>query len=72
MTTATMKDGAKSYFEDWGSGPVVIFSQRKPLTAASNDDGDEVILPIDLRLRGIAVRRCTFILSEVEDERAKI
>ena len=33
MTTATMKDGAKIYFKDWGAGPVVTFSHGWPLTA---------------------------------------
>jgi hypothetical protein len=32
MTTATMKDGAKIYFKDWGIGPVVTFSHGWPLT----------------------------------------
>jgi len=37
MTTATMKDGAKIYFKDWGEGPVVTFSHGWPLTADAWD-----------------------------------
>ncbi len=37
MTTATMKDGAKIYFKDWGIGPVVTFSHGWPLTADAWD-----------------------------------
>ena len=37
MTTATMKDGAKIYFKDWGAGPVVTFSHGWPLTADAWD-----------------------------------
>jgi pimeloyl-ACP methyl ester carboxylesterase len=38
MTTATMKDGAKIYFKDWGiGGPVVTFSHGWPLTADAWD-----------------------------------
>ena len=37
MTTATMKDGAKIYFKDWGTGPVVTFSHGWPLTACPTD-----------------------------------
>jgi non-heme chloroperoxidase len=37
MTTATMKDGAKLYYKDWGSGPVVTFSHGWPLTADAWD-----------------------------------
>ncbi|MCK1329826.1 MULTISPECIES: alpha/beta hydrolase [unclassified Bradyrhizobium] len=37
MTTATMKDGAKVYFKDWGAGPVVTFSHGWPLTADAWD-----------------------------------
>src|SRR6185437_15182197 len=37
MTTATMKDGAKIYFKDWGVGPVVTFSHGWPLSADAWD-----------------------------------
>ena len=37
MTTATMKDGAKIYFKDWGAGTVVTFSHGWPLTADAWD-----------------------------------
>jgi non-heme chloroperoxidase len=37
MTTATMKDGTKIYYKDWGTGPVVTFSHGWPLTADAWD-----------------------------------
>jgi non-heme chloroperoxidase len=37
MSTATMKDGAKIYYKDWGSGPVVTFSHGWPLSADAWD-----------------------------------
>ncbi|MGY4410154.1 pimeloyl-ACP methyl ester carboxylesterase [Bradyrhizobium sp. LB7.1] len=37
MTAATMKDGAKIYFKDLGTGPVVTFSHGLPLTADAWD-----------------------------------
>jgi len=35
--TATMKDGSKLYFKDWGVGPVIVFSHGWPLTADAWD-----------------------------------
>jgi non-heme chloroperoxidase len=37
MNTATMKDGAKIFYKDWGSGPVITFSHGWPLTADAWD-----------------------------------
>jgi non-heme chloroperoxidase len=37
MTMAVMKDGAKIYYKDWGTGPVVTFSHGWPLTADAWD-----------------------------------
>jgi non-heme chloroperoxidase len=37
MSFATMKDGAKIYYKDWGSGPVVTFSHGWPLSADAWD-----------------------------------
>ncbi|TPG52050.1 alpha/beta fold hydrolase [Sphingomonas glacialis] len=37
MTTATMKDGTKIFYKDWGTGPVVTFSHGWPLTADAWD-----------------------------------
>jgi non-heme chloroperoxidase len=37
MSIATMKDGTKIYYKDWGSGPVVTFSHGWPLSADAWD-----------------------------------
>ncbi|MBV8884037.1 MAG: alpha/beta hydrolase [Chroococcidiopsidaceae cyanobacterium CP_BM_RX_35] len=37
MMTATMKDGTKIYYKDWGTGPVVTFSHGWPLSADAWD-----------------------------------
>jgi non-heme chloroperoxidase len=37
MSTMTMKDGAKLYYKDWGTGPVVTFSHGWPLSADAWD-----------------------------------
>jgi len=37
MTMATMKDGTKIYYKDWGTGPVVTFSHGWPLSADAWD-----------------------------------
>jgi non-heme chloroperoxidase len=37
MSFATMKDGTKIYYKDWGTGPVVTFSHGWPLTADAWD-----------------------------------
>jgi non-heme chloroperoxidase len=37
MSFATMKDGTKIFYKDWGSGPVVTFSHGWPLTADAWD-----------------------------------
>ncbi len=37
MSIATMKDGAKIYYKDWGTGPVVTFSHGWPLSADAWD-----------------------------------
>src|SRR6201999_3793992 len=37
MNTITTKDGTSIYFKDWGTGPVVTFSQGWPLQADAWD-----------------------------------
>jgi non-heme chloroperoxidase len=37
MAFATMKDGTKIYYKDWGTGPVVTFSHGWPLSADAWD-----------------------------------
>ena len=37
MTFATMKDGTRIYYKDWGAGPVVTFSHGWPLNADAWD-----------------------------------
>ena len=37
MTFATMKDGTRIFYKDWGTGPVVTFSHGWPLTADAWD-----------------------------------
>jgi non-heme chloroperoxidase len=37
MSTITTKDGAKIYYKDWGTGPVVTFSHGWPLNADAWD-----------------------------------
>jgi non-heme chloroperoxidase len=37
MPIATMKDGARIYYKDWGAGPVVTFSHGWPLSADAWD-----------------------------------
>ncbi len=37
MSIATMKDGARIYYKDWGTGPVVTFSHGWPLSADAWD-----------------------------------
>ncbi len=37
MSFATMKDGTKIFYKDWGTGPVVTFSHGWPLTADAWD-----------------------------------
>lgn len=35
MSTITTQDGAQTFYQDWGTGPVVVFSHGWPLSADS-------------------------------------